>query len=200
MRNSISRDLHDDVGATMTSISILSEVASQKVQQKQTAAANEMMNQIGVSSRLLLQNLDDIIWSINPKNDSVERIVLRMKELAAETMELNKINYQLNFDQQFNNISITMQNRRHLFLIFKEALNNMVKYASCKNAVLSMQIKGHNLILEIKDDGVGFDTKNFIAGNGLANMQQRATEMKATLLVHSTPGKGTTITLHCPLK
>jgi len=200
IRNSISRDLHDDVGATMTSISILSEVASQKVQQQQTEAAHQMMNQIGVSSRLLLQNLDDIIWSINPQNDSIEKIVLRIKELATEVMELNKITYQLDFDSHFSNITIPMQNRRHLFLIFKEALNNMVKYASCKNAVLSMHIKEHTLTLVIEDDGIGFDTKNFIAGNGLYNMRQRATEMKAALLVHSTPGKGTTITLRCSLK
>ncbi|MDZ4795448.1 MAG: histidine kinase [Bacteroidota bacterium] len=199
MRNSISRDLHDDVGATMTSISILSEVASQKVQQQQTAAAHQMMNQIGVSSRLLLQNLDDIIWSINPKNDSIEKIVLRIKELATEVMELNKITYHLHFDNKFNNIGIPMQNRRHLFLIFKEALNNMVKYSHCKNAILSMYIKENTLILALEDDGIGFDTNNFIAGNGLSNMQQRATEMKGKLLVQSTPGKGTSITLRCPL-
>jgi signal transduction histidine kinase/ligand-binding sensor domain-containing protein len=200
MRNSISRDLHDDVGATMTSISILSEVASQKVQQQETAAAREMMNQIGVSSRLLLQNLDDIIWSINPQNDSMEKIVLRMKELATEVMELHKITYQLQFDTQFNHISIPMQNRRHLFLIFKESINNMVKYAQCKNAVLSMRLEEDILLLSLEDDGIGFDTNDFNAGNGIANMRQRAAEMKATLLIHSAPGKGTTITLQCPMK
>lgn len=200
MRNSISRDLHDDVGATMTSISILSEVASQKVQQQQTTEAHEMMEQIGTSSRQLLQNLDDIIWSINPQNDPISRIVLRMKELAAEMMELNKIAYRLDFDQQLDDIIIPMQNRRHLFLIYKEALHNMVKYARCTNAVLSMHILNHQLLLTIEDDGIGFDPGAIIPGNGLVNMQQRAAEMKAELVISSTAGKGTTISLRYPLK
>jgi signal transduction histidine kinase len=200
MRNSISRDLHDDVGATMTSISILSEVASQKVQQQQTTEAHEMMGQIGTSSRQLLQNLDDIIWSINPQNDPISRIVLRMKELAAEMMELNKIAYRLDFDQELDDIIIPMQNRRHLFLIYKEALHNMVKYARCNNAFLSMHIRNHQLLLTIEDDGIGFDAGAIIPGNGLANMRQRAAEMMAELVISSTPGKGTTISLRYPLK
>jgi len=200
MRNNISRDLHDDVGSTMTSISILSEVASQKLQHQQTTEAQEMMTQIGVSSRQLLQNLDDIIWSINPQNDSIEKIVLRMKELTAEIMELNSIAYQLDFDNHFNNIPISMQNRRHLFLIYKEALNNMVKYAGCKNAILSLHLTDHLLKMKIEDDGVGFNLNNYVPGNGLLNMQQRATEMKAALAVNTSPGNGTCISLNFPLK
>ena len=200
MRNNISRDLHDDVGSTMTSISILSEVASQKLQHQQTTEAQEMMTQIGVSSRLLLQNLDDIIWSINPHNDSIEKIVLRMKELSSELMELNNIAYQLHFDNHFDNIVIPMQNRRHLFLIYKEALNNMVKYAGCKNAFLSFHITGRLLQMKIEDDGVGFDLNNYVPGNGLVNMKQRATEMKAFLKINSLRGKGTCIVLDYPLK
>ena len=199
MRNNISRDLHDDVGSTMTSISILSEVASQKLANQQTGEAQEMMTQIGVSSRQLLQNLDDIIWSINPQNDSIEKIILRMKELTAAIMELNNINYQLDFDSNFNKSTITMQNRRHLFLIYKEALNNMVKYARCKNAILSLHITDQLLKMKIENDGVGFNLNNYVPGNGLINMQQRAKEMRACLIVDAAPGKGTCIILNYPL-
>ena len=200
LRNNISKDLHDDVGATMTSISILSEVASQKIKQHHAADANEMMEQIGSSSRTLLQNLDDIIWSINPQNDPIEKIVLRMKELAAEMLEPNRIRYELSFDPKLGNIAIPMQDRRHLFLIYKEALNNMIKYADCSNAYLSMQAADHTLTLKIEDDGKGFDKSNFTPGNGLINMQQRAEEMNASLSISSSPGKGSSITLKYPLK
>jgi len=200
LRNNISKDLHDDVGATMTSISILSEVASQKIKQHHTADANEMMEQIGSSSRTLLQNLDDIIWSINPQNDPIEKIVLRMKELTAEMLEPNKIRYHLSFDPQLGNITIPMQDRRHLFLIYKEALNNMIKYAGCSNAFLSLQATDHTLTLKIEDDGKGFDKDNFTPGNGLVNMQHRAAEMNAMLSICSSPGKGASITLKYPLK
>lgn len=200
LRNNISKDLHDDVGATMTSISILSEVASQKIKQDHPQDADEMMEQIGSSSRTLLQNLDDIIWSINPQNDPIEKIVLRMKELTAEMLEPNKIRYHLSFDPQLSHITIPMQDRRHLFLIYKEALNNMIKYAGCNNAFLSMQAADHTLTLRIEDDGKGFDKDNFTPGNGLINMQHRAKEMNAALSICSSPGKGSSIVLKYPLK
>jgi len=200
LRNNISKDLHDDVGATMTSISILSEVASQKIKQHHAQDANEMMEQIGSSSRTLLQNLDDIIWSINPHNDPIEKVALRMKELTAEMLEPNRIRYHLSFDPRLGNIAIPMQDRRHLFLIYKEALNNMIKYADCRNAVLSMHTTDHALILKVEDDGKGFDMDNFVPGNGLANMRQRAEEMNAVLSISSAPGKGSSITLKYPLK
>jgi signal transduction histidine kinase len=200
LRNDISKDLHDDVGATMTSISILSDVASQKVKQHETKEVHEMMEQIGSSSRNLLQNLDDIIWSINPGNDPIEKVVLRMKELAAEMLEPNKIVYELAFDTGLGQTGIPMKDRRHLFLVYKEALNNMVKYADCTHARLSMQVSTHKLVMNISDNGKGFDVLDHTPGNGLVNMRQRSQEMNATLEIITNPGKGTTIILDYPLR
>jgi signal transduction histidine kinase len=123
-----------------------------------------------------------------------------MKELAAEMLEPNEIAYQLNFDNQLTHLDIPMQDRRHLFMLYKEALNNLIKYAVCKNAFLSIQVIDKNLVMKIEDDGVGFDAANHKPGNGLINMQQRADEMKAELVITTSPGKGCSIVLRYPLK
>ena len=123
-----------------------------------------------------------------------------MKELAAEMLEPNEIAYQIDFDNQLTRLDIPMQSRRHLFMLYKEALNNMIKYAGCKNAFLSMQVIDKNLVMKIEDDGIGFDAASYKPGNGLINMQQRAAEMKAELIITASPGKGCSIVLRYPLK
>jgi ligand-binding sensor domain-containing protein len=198
MRNSISRDLHDEIGSSVSSVNMLSMVAKKQLGEGHPVAP--LLTQIGLSAQNAGDSINDIIWSIHPQNDSIERIVLRMKELAAEMLEPNEIVYQLDFDNQLTQLDIPMQHRRHLFMLYKEALNNMVKYAACKNAFLSMQVIDNNLVMKIEDDGIGFDTGKHKPGNGLINMQQRADEMKAKLVITTSPGKGCCITLRYPLK
>ena len=198
MRNNISRDLHDEIGSSVSSVNMLSMVA--KKQLGEWHPVTPLLTQIGLSAQNAGDSINDIIWSIHPQNDSIERIVLRMKELAAEMLEPNEIAYQLDFDNQLTQLDIPMQDRRHLFMLYKEALNNMIKYACCKNVFLSMQVIDKNLVMKIEDDGIGFDTANHKQGNGLINMQQRADEMKAELVITASPGKGCSIELRYPLK
>jgi streptogramin lyase len=198
MRNSISRDLHDEIGSSVSSVNMLSMVA--KKQLGEGHPVTPLLTQIGLSAQNAGDSINAIIWSIHPQNDSIERIILRMKELAAEMLEPNNINYQLNFDNQLTQLNIPMQHRRHLFMLYKEALNNMIKYAACKNAFLSMQVIDNNLVMKIEDDGIGFDAANHKPGNGLINMQQRAAEMNAELIIITSHGKGCCITLRYPLK
>jgi hypothetical protein len=198
MRNNISRDLHDEIGSSVSSVNMLSMVAKKQLGAEHPVTP--LLTQIGLSAQNAGDSINDIIWSIHPQNDSIERIVLRMKELAAEMLEPNEIAYQLDFDNQLTQLDIPMQDRRHLFMLYKEALNNLVKYAGCKNAFLSLQVIDKNLIMKIEDDGIGFDTANHKPGNGLINMQQRADEMKAELVITASPGKGCSIALRYPLK
>jgi ligand-binding sensor domain-containing protein len=198
MRNSISRDLHDEIGSSVSSVNMLSMVA--KKQLGEGHPVTPLLTQISQSAQNAGDSINDIIWSIHPQNDSIERILLRMKELAAEMLEPNEIAYQIDFDNQLTRLDIPMQDRRHLFMLYKEALNNLIKYAGCKNAFLSMQVIDNNLVMKIEDDGIGFDKANHKPGNGLINMQQRAIEMKAELLITASPGKGCSIVLHYPLK
>lgn len=198
MRNSISRDLHDEIGSSVSSVNMLSMVAKKQLGDEHPVTP--LLTQIGLSAQNAGDSINDIIWSIHPQNDSIERIILRMKELAAEMLEPNEIAYQLNFDNQLTQLDIPMQDRRHLFMLYKEALNNLVKYAGCKNAFLSMQVIDNNLVMKIEDDGIGFDEANHKPGNGLINMQQRAEEMKADLVITASPGNGCSIVLRYPLK
>jgi signal transduction histidine kinase/ligand-binding sensor domain-containing protein len=198
MRNNISRDLHDEIGSSVSSVNMLSMVA--KKQLGEGHPVTPLLTQIGLSAQNAGDSINDIIWSIHPQNDSIERIILRMKELAAEMLEPNEIAYQIDFDPHLTQLDIPMQHRRHLFMLYKEALNNLIKYAGCKNVFLSMQVIDNNLVMKVEDDGIGFDIANHKPGNGLINMQQRADEMKAELIITASPGKGCSIVLRYPLK
>ena len=198
MRNNISRDLHDEIGSSVSSVNILSNVA--KDQLGAGHPITPLLTQIGISAQDAGESINEIIWSIHPKNDSIEKIVLRMKELASEMFEINKINYQLHFDNGLHQLVIPMQQRRHLFMIYKEALNNMIKYAACTQAELSMRIQGKMIELTIQDNGIGFNPAFHKQGYGLINMQERAKEMKGALIINAAPGKGCSILLKFPVK
>lgn len=198
MRNNISRDLHDEIGSSVSSVNMLAMVAKKQLGEEHPITP--LLTQIGQSAQSAGDSINEIIWSINPRNDSLDRIVLRMKELSAEMLEVNKINYRIDFDKDFSAARIPMEQRRHLFLLFKEALNNLIKYSHCENVCISMHIEGHFLRMKIEDDGIGFDLLNYIPGNGLVNMYQRAKEMKGNLEVVTAPGKGCAVMLVCNLK
>lgn len=198
LRNNISRDLHDEIGSSVSSVNMLSIVAKKQLGEEHPVTP--LLAQISQSAQNAGDSINEIIWSINPKNDSIERIVLHMKELAAEMLEPLDIAYQLDFDSQLIHLDIPMQDRRHLFMIYKEALNNIIKYAHCKNVLLSMFIKDNTLLMKIEDDGKGFDIADHKPGNGLVNMRQRAAEMKAEIMIITSPGNGCSIHLHYPLK
>jgi len=198
MRNHISRDLHDEIGSSVSSVNILSNVA--KDQLGPAHPVTPLLTQIGLSAQQAGDSINEIIWSIHPKNDSTQKIVLRMKELASDLFEMHAINYELHFSDELHLLLIPMQQRQHLLMIYKEALNNMIKYAGCTDAAVSMRISGKMIALTIQDNGVGFDPVFHKPGYGLINMQERAKEMKGTLLIHTEPGKGCRILLKFPVK
>ena len=190
LRNKIASDLHDDVGSTLSSISIFSQMALQQSKQ-----LNPLLDSIGESSRKMLDAMADIVWSINPENDQFEKIILRMRSFAYELLGAKKIDFEFVADDYVTKINVPMEVRKNLYLIFKEATNNMVKYAGAKRASFSIKGEKNNLIMLIKDNGKGFDTSQASAGNGLKNMKKRAGEMGGQLVIESWPGKGTEIQL-----
>lgn len=195
VRNTIAQDLHDDVGSTMTTISILSDVAKQKMDTRLEPAG--LMDEIGTHSRELLEKLDDIVWSVNPKNDSLQQIGFRMKQLAIDLLGNQGVKVQFNVPDQV--IHLPMERRRNFYLVYKEALHNMAKYARAKNATVTVNRDGANLEMTITDDGVGFNPQTQKDGNGLSNMKQRAKQCGGVCDVFSDPGKGTRITLRIPV-
>jgi ligand-binding sensor domain-containing protein/two-component sensor histidine kinase len=199
VRTRIARDLHDDMGSTLSTINILSEMAKMKVN-KDTGKTSEYLEKISDNSSRMMEAMDDIVWSINPMNDSMLRITARMREFATGVLEARNIDFTFRVDERVQDLKLDMEARRDLFLLFKEAVNNLAKYSQCKNAVIDLSIEKDKLLLMlIKDDGVGFDMSNAEEGNGLINMKKRAQSLNGHLLIESKPGAGTKVLLEAPL-
>ncbi|MCB2379338.1 histidine kinase [Hymenobacter sp. BT635] len=202
VRHNIARDLHDDMGSTLSSISILSQIARTHQHNQRTEQATALLDQIGDSSRRMLDAMDDIVWTINPAHDSMEDVVARMRSFASDVLEARGIDFTFRVDPSVAGLRLNMRARREFFLLFKEAVNNLAKYAQCQQAAISLVYEHHRLVLTVEDDGVGFDPAAPAqgGGNGLTNMRSRAAAMKGVLDIQTAPGKGTVLRLNVPLK
>jgi len=190
IRNKIASDLHDDVGSTLSSISIFSELAKQ-----QSKEVTPLLNQIGENARNMLDTMADIVWTINPENDNFEKIILRMRSFAYNLLGAKNIAFEFDADESISKLKLPMEVRKNLFLIFKEAANNMAKYSEASRALFSIKYSNHQIKFLIRDNGKGFDEATVAKGNGLKNMKRRAKEIGAQLLIESGIGDGTTIQL-----
>jgi len=194
IRNKIAADLHDDIGSTLNSIALYSDLAK-----KQSAQRDRALDMIGESARKIIDSMSDIVWMINPKNDSFDKIIFRMRSLTHDVLRTKKIDCQFKYDETLNEISLPMGIRRNIYLIFKEALNNMTKYSNATRASVKMLHENRSVILLISDNGIGFDHTASHNGNGISNMLQRAEEIGARLRIESEYGAGTNIELNVKL-
>jgi signal transduction histidine kinase len=178
------------VGSTLSSISIFSQMA-----QQQSKEVIPMLETIEESSRKMLDAMADIVWTINPENDQFEKIILRMRSFAYELLGVSKIDFEFIADEDVAKIKLPMNVRKNLYLIFKEATNNMVKYSGADKAVFMITEEKNKLTMLIHDNGKGFDSGQSKEGNGLKNMKRRADEIRAQFKIDSYPGKGTSVQL-----
>lgn len=197
VRKRIARDLHDDMGSTLSTINILSEMAKMKIDKDQQKTT-ELIEKISANSSRMMESMDDIVWSINPVNDSMQNILARMREFATTVFEPKDIAFTFRIEEQVKHVRLDLESRHDFFMIFKEAINNIAKYAESTTVLTEVLLHKSHLILRIADNGQGFDVNNTDAGNGLDNMRKRAEELKGTLAILSTPKQGTTITLEFP--
>ncbi len=201
-RTRIARDLHDDIGATLTSVALFSELARKEVADRPAAASNRL-ERIAETSRSLLDKMNDIVWAINPENDTLENLLLRMKEVAVGLLDASDIRCELHFPDRVPPERLSMSARRDLFLIYKEIVHNVVKHSAASRAVITVAVRPErkpSLSIEVRDDGKGFDLEQVRRGNGLNNIEQRARMIRATVDYSTAEGKGTTVTLLLPLK
>ncbi len=196
VRNRIANDLHDDIGSTLTNISILTELSKRNANdpEKSEAYLDRIREEIDASG----QALDDIIWSVNTTNDTLQETAARMRRYAAELFDARNIRYELKMDPQIAEKKIMMEQRRDLFLIFKESLNNIQKHAAASSVSISLFMEKDKLRLLISDDGKGFDTTQLTHRNGISNMKNRVSRWKGVFTVQSGNGRGTTIDVRLP--
>jgi signal transduction histidine kinase len=197
MRSRIAADLHDDVGSTLSSISILSDILAQQVENQQSA---KLLGSIGSNAHKMLEKIDDIVWVVNPTNDKFQNLGLRIREFAIPLFESKNIRPDISFDRQMNTLPLAMEVRRNIYLIAKEAINNAMKYAECTSVKITFRQEHPGLVMEISDDGKGFNPDSSTSRNGIKNMKLRASQIKSAIEIKSSPGKGTQITLLVNLK
>lgn len=195
LRNRIARDLHDEVGSSISTIAIYSKIMHEQMENK-TFNNEPLVKKITDHATEIMESMNDIIWNINTKNDAFENIINRMREQAVHLLEAKGYNLHFNFDESLYQMQLPMEKRRDFYLIYKEAINNIAKYADGQNVWIILSIQPSSVRLTIKDDGKGFDG-NLIkkSGNGLTNMQQRAVMLSGKCTISSEPGKGTTVHL-----
>jgi signal transduction histidine kinase len=196
IRLRISRDIHDEVGATLSGVALFSEIAKQKMKEHKDKDAGEYLQYISDNSKEMVEKMSDIIWTINPKNDSFERIIFKLQSYAMNLCEGKGIQLHFDIDEVLRTYSPAMQTRKNIYLLMKEAINNAVKYSGAKNIFLSLKKEKEMLRAAVKDDGKGFVRDEIDAGNGISNMEARAKELDALFKIDSQPGKGTIVQLH----
>lgn len=195
LRQQIAHDLHDEVGSTLSSISLLSGHTDKLLSENRPETAQRMVQKIYTDARQILESIDEIIWTINPGNDSLQRIVLRLQEYAQPLMESKQIGFTFSVDPALEQLPVSMDVRRNLYLIGKEAINNLIKYSEATLATMRFERRGDQFAVLLEDNGRGFDINQLSSRTGQQSMQQRASAMGGTLTVQSTPGQGTRLEL-----
>jgi signal transduction histidine kinase/ligand-binding sensor domain-containing protein len=199
IRNRIATDLHDDMGSTLSSIRIFSDVAKKQIEEVKPETV-QLLDRISNNATSLSENMQDIIWTIRSDNDTLEDLVSRMREFGLRVCDAKHIKFNTIVSQSFKASKLSLEQRRNLYLIFRETLNNAVKYAESTQIDLILNLKGRFLKMELNDNGKGFDMNTIKRGNGLNNLEKRAKEINGQIDIKSVPGKGTGINLMVILK
>ena len=214
VRSRIATDLHDDIGASLTQIAILSEVARTK---SGASGSAEPLTKISDVSNELVEAMSDIVWSINPKKDHLTDLTQRMRRFAADVLSARGITFQFVAPEKDSETIVQSNLRREMFLIYKELISNVAKHSGAKKVTIDLELAAGNVMLEVTDNGNGFDASGLDprettdsqfalinpssqGGNGLRNMFRRAREMGGEITIESEVGKGTRTVLTLPLE
>ncbi len=197
MRNTISENLHDDIGASLSNIGMLNQLARNNINNE--SKLHDYLGKAAEDIQHVSESISDIVWNINPSYDNIGNLLIRMKRYAADMMDGKDIDYEINFTEEVDKISLEMDKRRNFYLLFKEAVNNLSKYSEAKKVNMQVSIAGNFLDLYIHDNGIGFDVNTATGGNGMTNMNNRAKALAGKLEIETQPGNGTTIHLNFPI-
>jgi signal transduction histidine kinase len=194
MRTRIALDLHDDIGASLSSISLLGDV-----ERRQRNGDSERLDRIIALARNSVESMSDIVWSINPAKDTVQSLGERMQDVAETAGRAADIEVGYACDEKLADRTMNVHARRNALLLFKEAVNNAVKHSGCRRIDCALRRSKNWLDISICDDGRGFDTTREFSGNGVRGMQRRARDMGWDYRIESS-GAGTEVHVRIPLE
>ena len=191
----ISRELHDEVGATLSGVAMYSHLTKTQLQSKDLSGVENSLTIMQDSSAQMVNKPNDIVWLINPDKSGLPDLIQRLEEYARNMAAVKNMELRVTISETIHQHQLTMKQRRNTYLFCKEAINNAVKYS--RGSLLEFIVKedGSLLELSIKDNGMGFDPETVKRGNGLNNLQQRADEAGAEYAIQTGDGKGTNISL-----
>ena len=200
VRTRIATDLHDDIGASLSKIAILSDLAGREVAVAKSPVTGSL-DQIADTSRDALDSMSDIVWAVNPQRDHLRDLTQRMRRFAEDLLDARDIEFTFRVPVDEKDIRLGADLRREVYLIFKECVNNLVKHSDCTQAELDFRISGQWLVFSMSDNGSGFEpvdvsTNGGMGGHGLASIQRRAQALGGSLKFDD---KGTRVSLRVPL-
>jgi len=203
----IARDMHDDIGSKLSRVSYLSELALQD-----EIPSRQNVRSIAKTIRDLLQALDEIVWAVDPQNDTLENLAAYLGHYATEYLQNTSIEFELNIPPDLPVYPLTAETRHNLFLAFEEAVGNALKHSGATRLRVDMNQRNGNFEICVQDNGLGFDPVGPSAklaagsglqnkrGNGLDNMRQRLASIGGEARVESRPGQGTTVSFSLPVE
>ncbi|MCP1382810.1 sensor histidine kinase [Runella salmonicolor] len=193
IRDEIARDLHDEVGATLTSIATSAKVI-QKKNGNNNPETNAILGQIKADSEEAIHTIRDTVWALNPNNDTPEKLLEKMRAVGFKLLTTHDISFVFENEVPATQLPVfIMEQRRNLYLVYKEALHNIAKHAHATTVQVRIYQQANVLHIQILDDGQGFDCSKNTDGNGLKNFQKRAKEGGFEVNVSSGEGIGTII-------
>ncbi len=195
LRNQIAADLHDEVGSSLSSIHMLSQMATQDGNEK---THKDILQRMSSNAKETMEKMGDIVWMIKPGETETGSLKQRMEAFAFEICSSKNISLQMDI-AVMESFKPAMEQRKNIYLIFKEALNNAVKYSGTEKVEVRASVRNKQLELQVKDYGKGFDTVKNSRGNGLGNMKNRAKELQAQLQIESDAENGTLVKLVMPV-
>jgi signal transduction histidine kinase len=198
IRRQIATDLHDDVGSGLSEIAILSEVA-----RRQSAPETApLLSEAASVARSLRDAMSDIVWSVDPTKDRASDLVQRMRQVTFNSLQTNglRVAFSAPDDRQLHRVGLSPDRRRHVLLIFKEAITNVARHAQASQVEVRIALQPRNLRLSIRDDGCGFHPEDESNGQGLLSMKRRAAALEGRLTIQSEPGRGTVVDVAVPYR
>jgi signal transduction histidine kinase len=195
----ISSELHDEVGATLSGIAMYSHLTIEQMKTGQTTEIEKSLNVMQQSSAQMVDKLNDIVWLINPEQDNLQKLVEKLEEYARDMAAIKSMQVKITVPVKIAELSVTVDRRRNIYLFCKEAINNAVKYSNATYLELTIKEVTGKLEFSVSDNGKGFDAVLVRRGNGLDNMQKRADEIGAKLVLQSKENEGASVSLQCKI-